>query len=186
MRGIGLWLGLLGLAASACGGGSSSPPQERLLLVQTLGDDGGTILPGIASYTAALGVESSPGSGSYPEVFEDDYLTPASEGTTILCFEEDDIEFPQLVALLTNGVDDILRVRLTRDTGSGLVGLLPESQYQLAVAERFGPDLQGYAITRFELHVVELRFESPGRDPNSDGNWQDRLVEVRIEIYGIR
>ena len=186
MRGTGLWLGLFGLVAGACGGGSSSPPQERLLLVQTLGDDGGTILPGIASYTAALGVESSPGSGSYPEVFEDKVLTPASEGTTIPFFEEDDIEFPQLVALLTNGVDDILRVRLTRDTGTGVVGSFPESHYQLAVAERFGPDLQGYTITRFELHVVDLRFDSPGSDPSSDGNWQDRLVEVRIEVYGIR
>jgi len=143
------------------------------------------VLPGIASYTAALGVETSPGSGSYPEVFEDYVLTPAAEGTTLVTVEADDIEFPQLVGLLTNGVDDSLRLRLARDTVGGVVGEFLESTYPYPVA-RSGPDLQGYLITRFELHVVDLRFEVPGSDPNHDGNWQDRFVGLRFEIYGLR
>ena len=175
----------VGLLVGACGGGSSSPPQEGLLLSYTLSDEGGTVLPGIAWYSAALGVESSPGSNSYPEVFEDDVLTPASEGTTIISAGDDDIEIPQLVALLTNGVDDQLRIRLNRDTGPASMQLQPESAYTYAVG-RSGPDLVGYTITRFELHVVELRFDSPGSDPNGNGNWQDRFVEVRLEVHGLR
>lgn len=184
------WIGLLGVACLAlslpgCGGSDSSPPAEQLLLAYTLRDDGGTQLPGITSYTAALGVETSPGSGSYPEVFEDYVLTPADEGTTLLTLEVDDIEFPQLVDLMTNGADDALRIRLQRDTVGGVVAQFLESTYPYDVP-RSGPDLQGYVITRFELHVLDLRFVVPGSDPNRDGNWQDRFVGVRFEVYGMR
>lgn len=186
MRRAVIGLGIVAVLVGACGGGGSSDDVgERLLFTYTLKDNGGTPLPGISTYAAALGVESRPGLGSYPEVFEDDVLTPASQGTTILSAGDDDIEIPDLVALLTNGDDDMLRVRLSRDTKPGAWQLQPESAYAWEV-QRFGPDLVGYTITRFELHVVELRFEVPGNDPNGDGDWQQRFVEVRFEVYGIR
>ena len=187
---IRLWIAaaaLGGLWIAGCGGSSSPPvPTEGLLFSETLGDDGGTELPGISAYAAALGVETFPGSMSYPEVFEDDILTPASEGAVIVVVEEDDIEFAALVELLTNGADDKLRLRLDRDTGLARLSNKQESEYDFLVDRRGAPDLQGYPITRFELHVEELRFEVPGHDPNSNGNWQDRFVEVRLEIYGMR
>lgn len=186
MRRVVMGLGFVALLVGACGGGSSGEPQgEQLLFARTMSNVGGTQLPGVSTYSVAFGVESSPGSMSYPEVFEDDVLTPASVDTTIISAGDDDIEIPQLVALLTNGVDDVMRIRLNCDITCSSISEQPESLYTWAV-RRSGPDLVGYTITRFELHVLEMRFEVPGTDPNGDGNWQDRTAEVRIEIYGIR
>lgn len=176
---------LLGICHAGCGG-SSSAPEEGLLFTHTLRDNGGTRLPGISWYTAALGVETHPGSSSYPEVFEDFPLMPADEGTTFVVVESDDSEFQALVDLLRNGEDDRMRLRVYRDGNPALLGEMQESEFDFEVDRRGAPDLQNYLVTRFELHVVELRFEVPGNDPNGDGDWQERFVELRLEIHGMR
>lgn len=186
MRRAVIGLGMVAVLVGACGGGGSSDETgEQLLFAFTIDHESAGPLPGVSAFAASLGVESTPGSMSFPEVFEDDILTPASVGTTIVSAGDDDVEIPQLVALLTNGVDDAMRVRLECDTGCASTSQQPESVFTWAV-RRSGPDLVGYTITRFELHVLEVSFDVPGSDPNGDGNWQERYAEVRVEIHGLR
>jgi hypothetical protein len=46
------------------------------------------------------------------------------------------------------------------------------------------PDFQGYTVTAIGLSINSLTFESPGRNPNGDGNWTDCFYNVTFKIYG--
>ena len=83
---------------------------------------------------------------------------------------------------ITDGHDGL--VWTTGDYGSGGHS---SGQYERNVFASAGsPDLIGYSISSIDLHFNALTLDSPGRDPNGDGNWTDYYDNVTVTFHGER
>jgi hypothetical protein len=102
--------------------------------------------------------------------------------TFTIASSADDPNFNFVVNTLTNGVDQTLAVLIGLTNGTGSLFPFPESQLFAGVGT--GPDLIGYQIQSFGLRVDSLSFQSPGSNPNSDGNWTDYSEQFTLSIYG--
>lgn len=122
--------------------------------------------------------------GTGDTVFKDTSILPGDEGGSLIV-EGGDPGFQGMVAHLTNGVDEmiLLRVQLTASGGGGY-GVLGRESYFFKTQTNPGPDLQGYEIEsiRFVIEVVE--HTCPGSDPNHDGIWTDYTLSGRLVIRG--
>lgn len=88
--------------------------------------------------------------------------------------------FNSFVDFLTNGKDDWLYQKIH---GSHMGSL--ESRGIDKFVESYEPDFYGYEITEITL-TVNGSIETPGRNPNDDGNWTDYSWETTYRFYGER
>ena len=88
--------------------------------------------------------------------------------------DDDDSGFSSFSTMLTNGINDSLMF------GMSIYGSI------VSESNRFGgsPDFAGYRITEIYMHLDNLSFRSPGRDPNDDGDWTDITYEYSLGIMG--
>ncbi len=130
---------------------------------------------------------ASSGAGT---LFEDIVLVDGAERVDEVSFDNDP-DFETYAALVSDGADWFLYDTLRFDSGSVSNFLGLESQ-RLPLSDPmppddFGqtcPDLCGATITRV-VRELTLSLESPGSDPNGDGNWTEMQIRAVTTIYGI-
>lgn len=98
----------------------------------------------------------------------------------------DDPDFPIYVELITDGVDWWL-YDLGRYAG-GLFGGTGQFDLESARLDIIDPghggvDLEGYQVESITRTLTVL-LDSPGGDPNGDGNWTDYDISGVFEFYG--
>jgi hypothetical protein len=121
------------------------------------------------------------------------YTSPVS--TTFQVSFADDPDFARYVELLTDGNDWYLYDQLNFDDNITKLGTFHLESIRLFPDDEPPPDdtrggdpvpvdLKGFEITRI-VRSIDLVWESPGSNPNGDGNWTDLTFEIRTQIYAV-
>ena len=120
-------------------------------------------------------------------VYDSYAFTRLDIGSVFYLTAAEDPDFTQLAANLVNGQPDRIGwvtayVPIAPDNGGTQnyeAGILAGSPFLTN-----GIDLQGTVIDRFSLVVNDLNLDSPGSDPNGQGNWTDLRFSVTLSIEG--
>ena len=118
-------------------------------------------------------------------LFDEIVLTVADVGRTfVIASAADDPDFGSFAALLTNGVDDSLTAEV--HAGNILTNTSDvESRLLQGADGPLAPDLVGSTLQRVELTLEVLSVETPGEDPDGDGEGTDLRVVGRIVFFGV-
>jgi hypothetical protein len=91
----------------------------------------------------------------------------------------------QAIAFLTDGHDG--RVMTQVETANGGCSSLVSEAAFLALVTGLNDkpiDFAGYVVDTIDVRLFEVSLESPGRDPNGDGNWTEEVIRAELSIYG--
>ena len=116
-------------------------------------------------------------------------FTSNDVGSVFYLTAAEDADFTQLAANLVNGQADRIGYIMDDDpipVGADYHYTQNYEDYMLAGSLYLtnGIDLQGTVIDRFSLVINDLYLDSPGSDPNGDGNWTDLRFSVTLYIEG--
>lgn len=107
-------------------------------------------------------------------------------GQIIRIDQNNNPDFNNALALLTNGIDDGFWFYVLYGFGSSGRGG-PESDFiKGGFTGVNNPDLIGLNISYFLLHVDRVQFITPGQDINHDGVWTDYYVDLRLVAMGTK
>ena len=115
-------------------------------------------------------------------LFEQFFLTGSDVGKTFTLATVDDPDFALFVQKLTNGSNDGLGI--TDNLGTITAQQEPEF-FTLLAADNNGLDLQGFQIGSITMQVNALTINTPGSDPNGDGEWTDSFFEGTFTVYAV-
>ena len=82
--------------------------------------------------------------------------------------------FDDFANYITNGTDQAFTISTS---GSG-------SNKNESIWFGTSPDFQGYTIDKFGIKINDVSFESPGSDPNGDGEWTSYYWNAMFNVYG--
>lgn len=107
-------------------------------------------------------------------------VTPADVGRTFTATQDNDPNFNDFAALLTDGRLD----RVTLSFGSGSLGI--SGLFLTKSGRLFGgnPDLVGNTINSVTLQINSLTLNTPGTNPNGDGIWTDYSFNGTVIVDG--
>jgi len=130
-----------------------------------------------------LGRVSGPGTEVFP-IFDSLLFGNADSGLSfIVDSDADDADFSGLSGFLTDGNNLTLGFLSSMPPGvvpgGGVFG--PESSFHLIPPEN---QITDYVIESFELVINTLNIQSPGENPNNDGNWTTADYNFTINVYG--
>lgn len=112
-------------------------------------------------------------------LFDDVFAVNGDAGLLYTATSVSEPNFAAFTALLTDGIDQ----RIGYNTSTGGTDRF-ESFFFGAGSSLNGIDFQGFSISRYELFIDQASIESPGSDPNADGNWTDYDVSATFRIFG--
>ena len=128
---------------------------------------------------------TSPGPGSSAPatnapLFQGTSITPAEVGQTFTATPENDSNFNDFAAFLTDGNYH----KVTLSFGSGTLGTT--QIFSTKNGDLFGgnPALKGNAINSISLRVNSFTLDAPGANPNGDGNWTDYSFNGTVSVEG--
>ncbi len=135
---------------------------------------------GIHTDPATFWIEYPGGAARLPDVD----LVNGTMGTTV--------EFDRATAgtraffdKLINGVDETTVSNVEFIVGGTMFRTLLESDLiDGGVSGTLSPDLDGTTVKKAVVHVDSVWYESPGEDPNRDGDWTDFHYYFRLEFIG--
>lgn len=141
-------------------------------------------VPGYGSnhVATAVGLELSMDSGNSGRLFGDLELTPADVGTTFYADARSYRNaFRTASRKLTDGLDGRFnrKVFLFPTSGSSTASY-PESFLFGDLPGGHGVDFFGFRIDSIALRLDSLTMESPGSDPNGDGQWTDVTAAATV------
>lgn len=122
--------------------------------------------------------------GTGDTLFNGTSIVPGDEGRSVVA-DAGDPGFAGMVARLTNGVDETIRLRLQL-TASGIGGygeIGHESTFFNSKTSP-GPDFQGFEIESIRFVIEAVGHACPGSDPNHDGIWTDYMLRGRLVVRG--
>ena len=153
-----------------------------LLVSFTPTSNSGTSSASDIAYFSLFGTIAFPnGNGHMHRLFENIAVSNASVGTTlVVASDADDPDFSGAVGFYTDGIDNNILWGMGVFPG-GTVGVGSQESNIFGTP---GTDLIGNTITRFELTINSIDIDSPGSDPNGNGNWTDLMANYTIRIYG--
>jgi hypothetical protein len=105
--------------------------------------------------------------------------TDENTSNGLMLFFSGSPNFDGFVASITNGFNDWMDVS---DAFGGVGG--PESDFFGSQVGPSGVDLYGYAIHRVGLRVDSASFDTPGSNPNGNGNWTDYALQGTFVFEG--
>lgn len=116
-------------------------------------------------------------------LFDQASIHDGDEGTILVAKPDNDSDFLNLAALLTNGIDDPITFDMVTD-GGGAGSTSPESMF-------FGktpgsPDFDGYVIDSIQFLIDSVLIATPGTNPNGDGIWTDYDIRGQVVVFGHR
>ena len=115
-------------------------------------------------------------------------LGPANVGRTVRADPTMEADFTAILSQLTDGGDDVLRFRpsLMRLTG----GVVQADSTAITESEAFFPthptfvDFSEFVVEEVRLTLDALALQSPGADPNGDGDWTDYTYRATYTVMG--
>lgn len=117
-----------------------------------------------------------------PGIFSQVVWSNDTFGQTFVSSADNDSSFTATANELTNGVLGFVHQGIYE---FGIWGQLEDTLFTyLALPEGNGIDLAGYRIEFFTLTVMSPSFNSPGSNPNGNGNWTDFEVPFVLAVYG--
>lgn len=141
---------------------------------------GGPVVTDAATLSLVVGPES--------EAFTifDVTLTEQDAGTTTAIGSDENPDFGQAVALLTNGENDEIALwRTLVGGGAAITGSLEADAFSGGALSGQEPDFAGAEITGITLELGSVTIRSPGDDRNGDGFWTSAFIEGRIVVMGL-
>ncbi len=137
--------------------------------------------PTLALAPAATG----PGPGSSAPatnapLFNDTSITPADVGQTFTATSKNDSNFNDFAAALTSGNPH----KVTLSFGLGTLGTSQIFSTKSGALFGGNPDLKGNTINSISLRVNSFTLETPGANPNGDGNWSDYSFDGTVTVDG--
>ena len=171
----------LALALLGCGGGGDGSVGGSTVLAVVEIDQQGSSAFAAQSMSVTFGARTPVDDFAPVPGFPIADLTSVDDYTTWEAPTDHPL-FATTAAALTDG--------LVSDMGSLRFGALnswfPEtaSAWQILVPNPAVPDLNGHVVDRIVLVVDEVTIDSPGQDPNADGEWVDFELRGRFLIYG--
>ena len=109
-------------------------------------------------------------------LFENRLFTEADIGVTFVADSTSDPDFPYIVSVLTNGLDDSqMNFALLSPQGTGLVDGALQSDFFTGLDPRFGPDLFRYDVKRITFTIDHLAF-LPTNEPDQAGAIEGRFT----------
>lgn len=113
------------------------------------------------------------------------WVANADQGHIITVNESNNPEFMAAVAFLTNGIDDQADFGNRWPGGGGGTDFRNESfWFRGGITGAYDPDFIGTTVTHVLVHLDEVSIQSPGSDPNGNGNWTDIDLMIRMVIMG--
>jgi hypothetical protein len=101
-------------------------------------------------------------------------ISPLGVSGTVTWTDGSSPYFENIVSAITDGVPGYIEAADTDPVGFvQSIHAASEPQFFGAQVGPSGVDLAGYAIHRIGFRVDSISIESPGTDPNGDGNWTD-------------
>jgi len=92
---------------------------------------------------------------------------------------------PAFFANLTNGESDRIAFQYVTPVGGGGGFSLPEATFFTSYPAQWnGIDFQGYEINSLSLTINSLTFNSPGSNPNGNGEWTDYTFDATLAVNG--
>ena len=116
------------------------------------------------------------------EIFHESFSV--GDAGSVVSITPADSFFSTAIAPLTNGIDETLRMEVTSGTGGGDAEGPESSYFGGSLFCLNGIDFAGQTITSLDLVIDTLRHESPGSDPNNDGNWTEFEYGARFVVNG--
>jgi hypothetical protein len=111
-------------------------------------------------------------------LFDQLSIRDGEEGRTLGAQADNDPDFTNFAALLTDGVDTLMST-CVYGSGSG------DYESRVLVGRpSTGPDLAGYTIDSIEFRIDSVLIASPGSNPNGTGIWTDYDLGGRVVILG--
>jgi hypothetical protein len=147
--------------------------------------DGG--VPGIHHYVSIRFWCYPPDiSGEAAGLFLSYSFSPADVGRTFVITQGEDPQFNIAVRWLTDGVsEEVSYDVMTFPEGGGGGRITSEANmFSPLPAGSNGIDLAGFTIDNFTLRIDQLILNSPGMDPNNDGDWTDVYVAAVLLVNG--
>ena len=172
----------------------SQAPADLIAVISNSWEGGSAFTPQSNSYYFAFGnfTHESEWSEFFwitNAVYDTYAFTSNDVGSVFYLTAAEDPDFTQLAANLVNGQPD--RIGYISDDSPIPIGAdygytQQYEDYMLAGSLFLtnGIDLQGTVIDRFSLRINDLVLDSPGSDPNGDGNWTDLRFSVTLSIEG--
>jgi hypothetical protein len=109
-------------------------------------------------------------------LFENQLFTEADIGATFAADSSSDPDFPYIVSLLTDGLDDgQMNFALLSPEGTGLIDGALQSEFFTGLDPRLGPDLIGYDVRRITFTIEHLAF-LPTEEPDQVGTIEGRFT----------
>jgi len=134
---------------------------------------------------APAATEPGPGLGSSAPatnapLFKGTSITPANVGQTFTATSENDSNFNDFAAALTSGNPH----KVTLSFGLGTLGTSQIFSTKSGALFGGNPDLKGNTINSISLRVNSFTLETPGANPNGDGNWSDYSFNGTVSVNG--
>jgi hypothetical protein len=122
------------------------------------------------------------GTGAYgTRLFDDFFFTPSDVGTSVTVTDDDNPEFDEVIAILTNGVNDHLTFE-THGYPSGCIGGDGGNEAYSFFGDSSGAngiDFENYTITSISLRMDALTLDFP-----DDRTWTDFSTTYTITVEG--
>ncbi len=141
----------------------SVPANADVIFQMTRISAGGGLLPGPTSFNASIATADNQSHVNEATIFASP-LSPGNVGQTFVANAQSEPDFVRVATSLTDGLDQWLTM-----VGSGS----NQHSFFANVPGGNGVDLGGFRLDAIRLTFVSRMVETPGRDLNHDGNWQD-------------
>ncbi|MHC4117314.1 MAG: hypothetical protein ACYSWO_07375 [Planctomycetota bacterium] len=154
---------------------------DLLGTMEVYGRGGARFLADTAQFEVYYGSLGSPDGAMLFDLI----LTEADVGKTYTV--SSGAEFDRAVALLTDGIDDMVINELRLPGFGGGWWHLPQESDAIVVSHpsgAYGVDFTGYNITSMALTLDSLTFDIPGENPNGDDIWTDVEAAGTVTFEG--
>lgn len=139
------------------------------------------ISKGFGARSIINSVNASLGFGTNSSLFDQFMLTPADVGSKFTLDSSNDPEFAAFALTLQNGLANQIAFRL----GGGTSITSESAFFNPLPAGSNGIDFQGFLIGSVSMTVHSLSIDSPGSNPNRDGNWTDISFQATITVNAV-
>ena len=119
-----------------------------------------------------------------PDITVLDRTLGESRQIQYIALESDEV-LDQVIAYLTDGYDGRVETRVETASGACSGSTSEDAFFPFKTGLNDQPiDFAGYLVDAFEVRLDEVLIESPGSDPNGDGNWTEVSIRGALSVYG--
>jgi hypothetical protein len=133
----------------------------------------------------SMNLSLSVGSSPLEQTIFDVRVTNTDESSRFTVSGASNPDFAAVAAVLTNGSDDQMRMGVSVVGGdNGYLTTNESTWLNGGLTGDYDPDLMGAEITSIIVHLDLIEIDSPGSDPNGNGQWTDFQLRILVVTLG--